>query len=187
MAILGRNGAGKSTLLQLLAGMQMPQQGQVMLDGLKLSVIDPSDVRRDVALLNQNASLFYGTLRENITMGMPHASEDELLRALRLSGAESLVQQLTRGLDHPILEGGKGLSGGQRQTLLLARTLIREPSVLLLDEPTAWLDDASERQLIDQLAPWLRQRTLVVATHRPAVLQWVDRIVVLDGGRVVAA
>lgn len=186
VAILGRNGAGKSTLLQLLAGMQMPQQGQVMLDGLKLSVIDPSDVRRDVALLNQNASLFYGTLRENITMGMPHASEDELLRALRLSGAESLVQQLTRGLDHPILEGGKGLSGGQRQTLLLARTLIREPSVLLLDEPTAWLDDASERQLIDQLAPWLRQRTLVVATHRPAVLQWVDRIVVLDGGRVVA-
>lgn len=186
VAVLGRNGAGKSTLLQLLAGMQMPQEGQVMLDGLKLSLIDPSDVRRDVALLNQHASLFYGSLRDNITMGMPHASEDDLVRALRLSGAAALVQQLARGLDHPILEGGKGLSGGQRQTLLLARTLIREPQVLLLDEPTAWLDDASERQLIEQLAPWLRHRTLVVATHRPAVLQWVDRIVVLDAGRVVA-
>lgn len=186
VALLGRNGAGKSTLLQLLAGMQMPNQGQVMLDGLKMSLLDPSDVRRDIVLLNQNASLFYGSLRENITLGMPHASEDELLRALHLSGAAALVQQLPRGLDHPILEGGKGLSGGQRQTLLLARTLIREPKVLLLDEPTAWLDDASERNLIQQMAPWLQRRTLVVATHRPAVLQWVDRIIVLEAGRVVA-
>lgn len=186
VAILGRNGAGKSTLLQLLAGMQSPQLGDVQLDGFKMSLLDPSDVRRDVALLNQNASLFFGTVRDNITMGMPHAKEDELIRALNLSGAGALVQGLQRGLDHPIMEGGKGLSGGQRQTLLLARTLIREPRVLLLDEPTAWLDDASERQLIQQLTPWLRHRTLVVATHRPAVLQWVDRIIVLEGGRVVA-
>jgi ATP-binding cassette subfamily C protein LapB len=186
VAILGRNGAGKSTLLQLLAGMQSPQLGDVQLDGFKMSLLDPSDVRRDVALLNQNASLFFGTVRDNIIMGMPHAKEDELIRALNLSGAGALVQSLQRGLDHPIMEGGKGLSGGQRQTLLLARTLIREPRVLLLDEPTAWLDDASERQLIQQLTPWLRHRTLVVATHRPAVLQWVDRVIVLEGGRVVA-
>ncbi len=186
VAILGRNGAGKSTLLQLLAGMQTPQQGHVSLDGFKMSLLDPSDVRRDVALLNQNASLFFGTVRENITLGIPHATEDELVRALQLSGAGALVQSLQRGLDHPIMEGGKGLSGGQRQTLLLARTIIREPKVLLLDEPTAWLDDAAEQQLIQQLAPWLRHRTLVVATHRPAVLQWVDRIIVLEGGRVVA-
>jgi ATP-binding cassette, subfamily C, bacterial LapB len=186
VAILGRNGAGKSTLLQLLSGMQTPQEGHVMLDGFKLSLLDPSDVRRDVALLNQNASLFFGTVRDNITLGLPHAHEDALIRALNLSGAGALVQGLQRGLDHPIMEGGKGLSGGQRQTLLLARTLIREPKVLLLDEPTAWLDDAAERQLIQQLTPWLRHRTLVVATHRPAVLQWVDRIIVLEAGRVVA-
>ena len=186
VAILGRNGAGKSTLLQLLAGMQTPQQGHVLLDDFKMSLLDPSDVRRDVALLNQNANLFFGTVRDNITLGMPHASEEELHRALRLSGAAALVQSLQRGLDHPIMEGGKGLSGGQRQTLLLARTLIREPRVLLMDEPTAWLDDTAERLLIQQLAPWLRHRTLVVATHRPAVLQWVDRIIVLDGGRVLA-
>ncbi len=186
VAILGRNGAGKSTLLQLLAGMQTPQQGNVMLDGFKLTLLDPSDVRRDVGLLNQNANLFFGTVRENITLGLPHASEDELLRALKLSGANALVQSLQRGLDHPIMEGGKGLSGGQRQTLLLARALIREPKVLLLDEPTAWLDDTAEQQLIQQLTPWLRHRTLVVATHRPAVLQWVDRIIVMEGGKVVA-
>lgn len=185
VALLGRNGAGKSTLLQLLAGMQMPLEGQVMIDGLKTSVLDPMDLRRDVALLNQGAGLFFGSLRDNLTMGMPHASDDDLLRALNLSGATNVVRTLPEGLDYMIQEGGRGLSGGQRQQLLLARTLIREPNVLLLDEPTAWLDDASERQFIDNLESWLPGRTLIVATHRPAVLKWVDRVVVLDGGKVL--
>jgi len=185
VALLGRNGAGKSTLLQLLAGMQFPQSGQVLLDDVKTSVLDPMDMRRDVALLNQHAALFYGTLRENLTMGMPHASDDDLLRALALSGADAVVRSLPEGLDYMIQEGGHGLSGGQRQTLLLARTLMRSPNVLLLDEPTAWLDEASERRFIEAMTPWLAPRTLVVATHRPALLQWVDRIVVVDGGRIV--
>src|SRR5690606_7750126 len=104
---------------------------------------------------------------------------------LTLSGASAVVRSLPDGLDHMVQEGGRGLSGGQRQLLLLARTLIREPNVLLLDEPTAWLDDASERRFIRGLKDWLVPRTLVVATHRPAVLEWVDRIIVLDQGRVV--
>ncbi|WP_407354427.1 type I secretion system permease/ATPase [Luteimonas sp. R10] len=185
VALLGRNGAGKSTLLQLLAGMQLPLEGQVLIDGVKTSVLDPMDMRRDVALLNQQAALFFGSLRDNLTMGMPHAGDDELLRALALSGADAVVRALPEGLDYMIQEGGRGLSGGQRQLLLLARTLVREPNVLLLDEPTAWLDDASERRFIENLQGWLSSRTLVVATHRPAVLKWVDRVVVIDGGRVV--
>lgn len=185
IALLGRNGAGKSTLLQLLAGMQFPQAGQVLLDDVKTSVLDPMDVRRDVALLNQQASLFFGSLRENLTMGMPHANDDDLLRALTHSGADAVVRDLPEGLDYMIQEGGRGLSGGQRQMLLLARTLVRAPTVLLLDEPTAWLDEASESRFIDNLQDWLSPRTLVVATHRPAVLKWVDRVVVIDGGRVV--
>jgi len=185
VALLGRNGAGKSTLLQLLAGMQLPQGGQVLLDEVKTSVLDPMDIRRDVGLLNQHAALFYGTLRENLTMGMPHASDDDLLRALTLSGADAVVRSLPEGLDYMVQEGGHGLSGGQRQTLLLARTLMRAPNVLLLDEPTAWLDEASERRFIDAMGGWLAPRTLVVATHRPAVLKWVDRIVVIDAGRIV--
>lgn len=185
VALLGRNGAGKSTLLQMLAGMHMPQEGQVLIDGLKTSVLDPMDLRRDVALLNQGAGLFFGSLRDNLTMGMPHASDDDLLRALNLSGAINVVRGLPEGLDYLIQEGGRGLSGGQRQQLLLARTLIREPNVLLLDEPTAWLDDASERQFIDNLESWLPGRTLIVATHRPAVLKWVNRVVVLEGGKVL--
>lgn len=185
VAVLGRNGAGKSTLLQMLAGMYMPQEGQVMIDGLKTSVLDPMDLRRDVALLSQSAGLFFGSLRDNLTMGMPHASDDDLLRAINLTGAINVVRSLPEGLDYLIQEGGRGLSGGQRQQLLLARTLIRDPNILLLDEPTAWLDDASERQFIESLEAWLPGRTLVVATHRPAVLKWVDRVVVLDAGRIV--
>jgi len=185
IALLGRMGAGKSTLLQLLAGLRAPQQGRLSLDGLELGRIDPADVRRDVGLLTQNARLFHGTIRENITMGAPLASDAEVADALRMSGALPLVQSRADGLNELIAEGGQGLSGGQRQALLLARMLIREPSIVLLDEPTAHFDEVTERQVIESVGQWAGQRTLVVATHRLPVLQWVDRIVVLDAGRIV--
>lgn len=184
LALLGRNGAGKSTLLQILSGLYRPADGAVLLDKLRLSDIDPTDVRRDVVLLSQTANLFHGSIRDNLTLGLPHARDEDILRALDLTGALAYINALPDGLEHMILEGGRGLSGGQKQMLLLARTVIREPHVLLLDEPTAWMDDVSERALIDKMGPWLAQRTLVVCTHRPAVLQWVDRVVVLDQGRV---
>lgn len=185
IAILGRNGAGKTTLLQLLAGMQVPLQGNIDLDGLDLNLIDPSDVRRDVALLNQNAHLFYGTIRENLTLGAPLASDEDVLKALAITGALHFIKEKKEGLDHIILEGGIGFSGGQRQALLLARLLIRQPNILLLDEPTASIDDVSEKQLIDHLKGWLSHRTLIVATHRRAVLELVDRIIIINEGRIM--
>ncbi|MGA9699264.1 MAG: type I secretion system permease/ATPase [Acinetobacter sp.] len=185
IAILGRNGAGKSTLLQLLSGMQTPVQGKIKLDGVELSLIDPSDVRRDMGLLNQNAHLFFGSVRENLTLGAPLASDEEILNALKITGAIHFVQEKKEGLDHMILEGGIGFSGGQKQALLLARLLIRQPNILLLDEPTASIDDVSEKQLIDHLKLWLGQRTLIVATHRRAVLELVDRIIVVNDGKIV--
>ena len=185
IAILGRNGAGKSTLLQLLSGMQTPGQGKIMLDGVDLNLIDPSDVRRDMGLLNQNAHLFFGSVRENLTLGAPLASDDDIMNALRITGAIHFVQDKKEGLDHVILEGGIGFSGGQRQALLLTRLLIAQPNILLLDEPTAAIDDVSEKQLIDHLKTWLGHRTLVVATHRRAVLALVDRIIVVNDGRIV--
>ena len=185
IAVLGRMGAGKSTLLQLFAGMYKPTAGVISLDGIDLSLIDPSDVRRDVGLLAQGSNLFHGTIRENLLLGRPMASDRELLEALRMSGGLSLVQGRPEGLDELIQEGGLGLSGGQRQALLLARTVVRQTSVLLLDEPTAHFDEVTEHQVIDALTPWLAPRTLIVATHRMQVLQWVDRIIILDGGRVV--
>ncbi|MCT4706595.1 type I secretion system permease/ATPase [Enterobacteriaceae bacterium H16N7] len=185
IAILGRNGSGKSTLLQLLAGMQVPQHGRLLLDEISLNQLDTADLRRDMNLLGQQARLFFGSVRDNLTMGRPLASDEEIHQALLIGGALSFVQQQKNGLNYLINEGGAGLSGGQRQALLLARTLITQPQILLLDEPTAWLDEISEHQLIGNLAQWMGNRTLVVATHRMPILQLVDRIIVLDKGRIV--
>ena len=185
IAVLGRNGAGKSTLLQALSGLMEPATGQLLLDGVALQHIDPADVRRDLALLTQNARLFHGSLRENLTLGAPHASDAQIMTALQTVGAWSFVQRLPTGLDHPVLEGGLGLSGGQRQSLLLARLMLRMPRVLLLDEPTAALDEGAEREVIQNLHKLPASHTLIIATHRPAVLDIVDRIMVVDSGSIV--
>lgn len=185
VAILGRNGAGKSTLLQMMAGMHIAQQGQVLLDNISISQLDPADLRRDMGLLSQTARLFFGSVRENITMGMPEASDEEIERALTMSGAMPFVQKQKNGLNYQIQEGGFGLSGGQRQTLLLARLLLTQPNIVLLDEPSASLDEMTEEFLIEQLKQWTTRRTLIIATHRTAMLQLVDRIIVMDQGRVV--
>jgi ATP-binding cassette subfamily C protein LapB len=185
IALLGRNGAGKSTLLQGLSGMLQPVSGEVLLDGLALHQVDPADVRRDIGLLTQNSRLFHGTLRENLTLGAPAASDGEIMAVLAMVGAEGMVRRLRDGLGHVVQEGGLGLSGGQVQALLLARLLLRQPMVALLDEPTAAMDEGTERHFIQQLGGWSRDRTLVVATHRTRMLDIVDRIVVIDNGGII--
>ena len=185
IALLGRNGAGKSTLLQGLSGMLQPISGEVLLDDLALHQIDPGDVRRDVALLTQDSRLFHGTLRENLTMGAPMARDEAILAALAMVGAVDFVRRLRDGLEHRVLEGGRGLSGGQQQALLLARLLIRQPQVVLLDEPTAAMDETAERQFIERFREWSRGRTVIVATHRMRVLELVDRIIVIDQGQIL--
>ena len=185
IALLGRNGAGKSTLLQALSGMLQPMSGEVLLDGLALDQIDPADVRRDVGLLTQTSRLFHGTLRENLTLGAPAASDAEIAEALAMVGADATVRRLREGLGHIVQEGGRGLSGGQVQALLLARLLLRRPTVALLDEPTAAMDEGAERHFIERLRTWSANRTLVVATHRMRMLDIVDRVIVVDGGGIV--
>lgn len=185
IAILGRNGAGKSSLLQLLSGMQTATQGSITLDGIEISLLDPDDLRRDMCLLNQGAHLFYGTIRENLKLGAPTATDEELFNALKIANAIEIVNQKKEGLDHLILEGGVGFSGGQRQALLLAQQIVRDTNIVLFDEPSAALDDVSEKIIIDQLKNWSAHRTLIVSTHRPAILQLVDRIIVVHQGRII--
>lgn len=184
IAVLGRIGAGKSTLLHALAGMNEPGEGQVLLDDMALGQIDPSDLRRDVGLLTQESRLFHGTIRDNLMLGAPLATDSDILEALKISGAIDFVSRMAQGLDYPLLEDGRGLSGGQRQALMLARLILRNPRIVLLDEPTASMDEQTERTLIAALNEWMTGRTVILATHRMRVLELVDRIVVIEKGKI---
>ncbi|MDV5140529.1 MULTISPECIES: type I secretion system permease/ATPase [Yersiniaceae] len=186
VAILGKVGAGKSTLLKLLAGQATPTGGKIIIDGVDITRIDPVDLRRQLGYLSQDSRLFFGTLRQNLMLGHPHATDQEMLQALRISGALSMVQQDAASLDRIINEGGRGLSGGQQQMVLISRMVLRNPQVVLMDEPTASMDEQLEEYVLRQMHSWLTGRTLVLVTHRPALLKLVDRIVVMDNGRVVA-
>lgn len=184
IAILGRVGAGKSTLLRLCGGLATPVQGRILFNETAMGLIDVADIRRDIGFVLQGSSLFYGSLRENLLIGNPLASDEQILEAMRLSCADQLLLNQPHGLDLKLRENGQGLSGGQKQALILARAFLRSPNILLLDEPTASLDEATELAIIERLKGWLGQRTLIVATHRYPVLSLVDRIIVIDGGRI---
>lgn len=186
VAILGRNGAGKSTLLQGLSGLLEPLQGEVLIDGLTLAQVDPADARREIGHLGNNARLFHGTIRDNLMMGAPLADDADILRVLEIVRADQFIRGLRSGLEYRLHEGGGGLSGGQAQALLLARLLLRDPSVLLLDEPTAAMDELTERHFVERFGDWSRGRTVVIATHRTRILDLVDRIIMVENGRITA-
>ncbi|WP_159990654.1 type I secretion system permease/ATPase [Pelistega ratti] len=187
VAILGRIGSGKSTMLKLASGLYEPQSGGVALDNIDLRQIEPNYVRNQIALLGQSPRLFLGTLRENLDIARTDnfSSDQELIVALHRFGLDGLVRAHPRGLDMPLGENGMGLSGGQKQLVALARLTIRDPRVVLLDEPTSDLDQGSEEMVLQALARWIGNRTLIVVTHRPQVLKIVNRIIVMDNGKVV--
>ncbi|MDR0476496.1 MAG: type I secretion system permease/ATPase [Desulfobulbaceae bacterium] len=185
IAVLGRVGAGKSTLLRLITGLSAPVQGRILFNNTAMGLIDMADIRRDVGILSQESSLFFGSLRENLLLAAPHATDEQILEAMRLSCADQLLLNQPHGLDLKLRENGAGLSGGQRQTLMLARLFLRSPNVVVLDEPSASLDEMTERTLIEHMKAWIGTRTLIVATHRSSFLALVDRIIVIDGGRIV--
>jgi len=185
IAVLGKVGAGKSTLLRLLAGLSAPVQGQITLDGTPLALIDIADIRRDIGAVLQESSLFYGSLRDNLLIGNPLASDEDILQAMQLACADKLLLNQPHGLDLKLRESGLGLSGGQKQAMMLSRLYLRRPNVVILDEPTASLDEASELAVLQNMQQWLGNRTLIVATHRYPVLSMVERIIIIDNGRIV--
>lgn len=185
IAIIGRNGAGKSSLLAGLFGKMEYQEGSITLDNIELNTLGPSDLRRDVGYLGQNATLFYGTIRDNITLGNPLATDEEIFAVLEQTGAQDFVNKLPDGINYLIQEGGLGISGGQKQSLLLSRLLLKNPTVLLLDEPTASLDEITEMNFIHHLKQALVGRTMIITTHRRRLLDVVDRIIVVSEGKIV--
>jgi len=186
VAVLGRVGSGKSTILRLLQRLYEPTSGYIRVDDLDIRQIDLADLRRQVGYVPQDSVLFYGTVRDNLTQGVPHATDDQVLRAVELSGLLDSVKQWPRGLGQPVGERGFNMSGGQRQLITLARAVIGEPAIIALDEPTSHLDNTVERKFLDAMRNWLAGRTLVLVTHRAALLELVDRVILIDRGKVVA-
>ena len=186
IAVLGAIGSGKSTLLKVLSGLYAPTQGRILLDGLDIQQISRESLSEQVGYLQQDHRLFEGTLRENLLIGLPAPSDDVMRDALVKTGLIKLVASHSSGLDLPISEGGKGLSGGQKQLVAFTRLLLTKPSILLMDEPTASMDNRQELQCIDVLSKAFGLgTTIIVATHKMPLLQLVDRIIIMDNQKVV--
>ncbi|MEH6452685.1 MAG: type I secretion system permease/ATPase [Psychromonas sp.] len=186
IAIIGRNGSGKSSLAKVLLGLFQPSQGSIRYDGLHQGQIHPSDLRRNFGYLPQDIVLFHGSIKDNILFGTRQVTEYQLIRAVQLSGVSLFTDMESQGLDLQVGEGGKSLSRGQRQAVALARAILNEPRILLLDEPTASLDARAEKVFIQSMLKTVQDRTLFLITHKMHLLQLVDRIIVLDKGRLVA-
>ena len=186
VALLGPVGSGKSTILRLILGLYPPEEGVVMVDGTDIRQLDPAELRRHVGAALQQSVLLTGSIRENIALGRAHVDDDELLRAAALSGTHGFIGQIANGYDLRLADRGEGLSGGQRQSIALARALAGRPPIIVFDEPTSAMDTQSEMALIQRLQEELADRTLVLVTHRPPLLQLVSRIIIVERGRVVA-
>ncbi len=186
VGVIGKIGSGKSTISKLLLGLYEPDDGMILFDGTDIHQIDPVDLRRNIGYVQQDPLLFRGTLRENITAAAPSADDGMILRAASYAGIENFIVTNPLGFDLEVGERGDGLSGGQRQAITVARALLTSPNILVFDEPTSSMDTRSEMVLKQSLKKYLNGKTLVLATHRASLLSLVDRIVVVDGGRLVA-
>lgn len=186
VAILGRNGSGKSSLTRLMLGLYFPDKGEVRVDGINVKQLNLSDVRRNIGYLPQESDLFFGTIQDNITYAADSFVPERLVEVANQVGLGALLDHYADGFNHMLEERGKNLSGGQRQLVALARALINDPPIMILDEPTGALDHNSEAVLRKTLKRNLQGKTLVVVTHKTSMLELVDRIIVIDGGRKVA-
>ena len=186
VAFIGRIGSGKSTVLKLLLNLYEPETGNVMVDNISVSQIDPHNLRREIGYVPQDVVLFHGDIRENIVMGATDISDADILEAIHIACLEQTLAQLPEGLNTQVGERGERLSGGQRQAIGIARALVRKPKLLLMDEPSSMIDPGTENQLIQNLRKYMNDATLILVTHRMAMLPMVDRLVVFDQGRITA-
>lgn len=184
VAIIGRIGCGKSTIAKLLLGLYEPDEGAILVDETEIRQINPDDLRRNIGAVLQDVWLFSGSVRENIAVGAIRPSDADILRAAQLSGVDDFIAGQQSGYDLILGERGEGLSGGQKQSITLARALVGRPSILLFDEPTSAMDAQSEAQFIHRMKTAIRDETVLIITHRTSLLSLVDRVIVLDNGQV---
>jgi len=186
VGIIGKIGSGKSTIAKLLMNLHEPTDGSVLIDNTELRQIDPVDLRRAIGYVPQEPFLFMGTIKDNITIGDQFATDEEILRASKIAGVHDFLGKHQAGYDLQVGERGDGLSGGERQSVTLARALVSNPNIMIFDEPTNSMDDLSEEQFKNKVANIVKDKTVIVITHRPSILSIVDRLIVIDDGKIIA-
>ena len=186
VAIIGRIGAGKTSIEKLLVNFYQPEKGAIRIDGIDIKQISPADLRQKIGCLAQDSTLFFGSIRDNITLGVPHVDDSLIMRAARLAGVTRFTDIDPEGLDRQVGERGSYLSGGQRQAVALARALLFNPPMLVLDEPTSSMDNFSESEIKNNIKGIIQDKTFILITHKASMLDLVDRILVMERGRLVA-
>ncbi len=187
VAFIGRIGSGKSTVEKLMLGLYQPQQGSILIDGTDIAQIDPADLRRQVGYVPQDIALMFGSVKDNIVLGSRYADDAAILKAAEIAGVDHFINKHPAGFDLQVGERGASLSGGQRQSIALARAMLLSPPVFIMDEPTNAMDNSSEEAFKQRFAAHLQQQqTLILVTHRMSLLSLVDRLIVMDGGHIVA-
>jgi len=186
VALVGKVGSGKTTLAKLVVGLYKPDSGAILIDGLDIRQMDPADLRRNIGVVMQESWLFSGTVKQNIAVGGNNPSDEDILQASTLAGVHDFISTHPEGYAFKLKEKGEGLSGGQRQTINIARALVGKPPILLLDEPTSAMDLNRETVLIDNLKNQLLNQTILIITHRTSILELATKVMVIDQGRIVA-
>jgi ATP-binding cassette subfamily C protein LapB len=186
VAFIGRIGSGKSTIQKLILGLHQPSDGSILIDGIDMRQIDPAELRRATGYVSQDVSLFYGTLKENIALGAPFANDQDIIAAAEVAGVTEFANTHPSGFDMPIGERGESLSGGQRQAVGIARAVLNDAPILLLDEPSSAMDHQSEDGLKSRLRRFTAGKTVILVTHRTSLLELIDRLIVIDNGQIMA-
>jgi len=185
IAIIGRIGSGKSTIQKLLLGLYEPDSGQILIDGIDINQIDPADLRKNISYVSQDIMLFRGTAKDNITFKATHASDGAMLKAAQISGAAEFIKKHPKGYEMPIGERGLGLSGGQRQSIGIARAFLIDAPIMLMDEPSNAMDQITESRLLKNLDAALKNTTSILVTQKMTLLEIVERVIVMDDGKIV--
>ena len=184
VAIIGRIGSGKSTIEKLILGLYIPSSGQILIDGIDINQIDPADLRKNIGYVSQDIMLFRGTVKDNITYRATHANDSAMIRAAQISGASEFIKKHPKGYEMPIGERGMGLSGGQRQSIGIARSFLLDAPIMLMDEPSNAMDQITEANLLNNLAKALKGKTAILVTQKMTLLKIVDRVIVMNDGKI---
>jgi ATP-binding cassette, subfamily C, bacterial LapB len=184
VVIIGKIGSGKSTIHKLLLSLYLPDEGAILIDHIDIKQLDPSELRKNIAYVSQDVLLFSGTVKENIVYRLPHIDDDKIIKAAQISGVMDFINKHPKGFDMPVGERGSFLSGGQRQSIAIARAILQDYPIILLDEPTSAMDTSTEAKFLHNIKQYMQDKTVILVTHKTSLLELADRIIVMDDGKV---